>query len=61
MWVWSLPVIEEQSQETGKRANLKLLEKYMVANKQLEGEDDGKLRARIELGNRHPDFVYTVY
>jgi hypothetical protein len=33
----------------------------MVANKQLEGEEDGKLRARIELGNRHPDFVYTVY
>jgi hypothetical protein len=28
----------------------------MVANKQ--GEDDGKLRARIELGDRHPDFVF---
>jgi hypothetical protein len=40
----------------GERA--KLLEKYMVANKQ--GEDEGKLRARIELGDRHPDFVYTV-
>jgi hypothetical protein len=40
----------------GERA--KLLEKYTVANKQ--GEDDGKLRARIELGDRHPDFVYTL-
>ena len=35
----------------------KLLEKYMV-----QGEDDGKfkLRAWSELGDRHPDFVYTL-
>ena len=36
----------------------KLLEKYVVADKQ--GEDDGELRAWIELGDRHPDFVYTL-
>jgi len=36
----------------------KLLVKYMVANKQ--GEDDGGLRAWTELGDRHPDFVYTL-
>jgi len=37
----------------------KLLEKYMVANEL--GEDDGKLRRTwSELGDRHPDFVYTL-
>lgn len=41
----------------GERA--KLLEKYMVANIQGE-DDDGKSRAWIELGDRHPDFVYTL-
>ena len=40
----------------GERA--KLLEMYMVDNKR--GEDDKKLRAWIELGDRHPDFVYKV-
>jgi sensor domain CHASE-containing protein len=38
----------------------KLLEKYMETNEQLEGEDDGELRAWTELGDRHPDFVYTI-
>ena len=51
----------------GERA--KLLEKYVGATrKHLEGEEekeghddhDGKLRAWIELGDRHPDFVYTL-
>ena len=40
----------------GERA--KLLEMYMVDNKR--GEDEKKLRAWIELGDRHPDFVYKV-
>jgi predicted MFS family arabinose efflux permease len=40
-----------------KRAEL--LDKYMVANERGE-YDDGKLRAWIELGDRHPDFVYTL-
>jgi len=35
----------------------KLLEKYVTAEK--EGEDDGRLKAWTELGDRHPDFVYT--
>jgi hypothetical protein len=35
----------------------KLLEKYVVAEK--EG-DDGVLSAWTELGDRHPDFVYTL-
>ena len=42
----------------GERA--KLLEKYMVAGKQGEDDDDGELRAWIELGDRHPDFVYKL-
>jgi len=41
----------------GERA--KLLEKYLVTDKQGE-DDDGNLRAWIELGDRHPDFVYTL-
>lgn len=36
----------------------KLLDKYVVASQQ--SEDDRKLRAWIELGDRHPDFVYTL-
>ena len=32
----------------------KLLEKYMVLG------EDGNLKAWIELGDRHPDFVYTL-
>ena len=36
----------------------KLLEKYLTAGK--ENEDDGGLKAWIELGDRHPDFVYTT-
>jgi len=35
----------------------KLLEKYMTVDK--EGEDGG-LKAWIELGDRHPDFMYTI-
>ena len=36
-----------------------LLEKYIaLGNKQ--AEEDGKSRAWIELGDRHPDFVYTL-
>ena len=35
----------------------KLLEKY-VADK---GEHDGGMSAWIELGDRHPDFVYTLW
>ena len=55
----------------GERA--KLLEKYVIANNKKQGEhegedddngdgvdDDGKLRAWIELGDQHPDFVYTL-
>lgn len=34
----------------------KLLEKYVTAEK----EDDGGLEAWIELGDRHPDFMYTL-
>ena len=39
----------------------KLLEKYVVAGSDKQGEDDGKLRALIDLGDRHPDFVYTLW
>ena len=35
----------------------KLLEKYVTIDK--EGEDGG-LKAWIELGDRHPDFMYTL-
>ena len=35
----------------------KLLEKYVGDEK--EGEDE-KLTAWMELGDRHPDFVYTL-
>ena len=35
----------------------KLLEKYVADEK---GED-GRLRAWMELGDRHPDFVYTLW
>ena len=34
----------------------KLLQKYAVAEKEI----DGGLNAWIELGDRHPDFVYTI-
>ena len=36
---------------------VKLLEKYAVDEKRGE---DGKLSAWIELGDKHPDFVYTL-
>ena len=37
----------------------KLLEKYVTADK--GGEDsDGGLTAWIELGDRHPDFMYML-
>ena len=38
----------------------KLLEKYVAAGKQ-GGCNDGGLSAWIELGDRHPDFVYTIW
>ena len=43
----------------GARENL--LEKYLTVEK--EGETinkDGELKAWIELGDRHPDFMYTL-
>ena len=36
----------------------KLLEEHVTVDK--EAGDDGALRAWIELGDRHPDFVYTL-
>ena len=36
----------------------KLLQKYATAEK--KNSVDGGLRAWIELGDRHPDFVYTL-
>jgi hypothetical protein len=40
----------------------KLLEKYIVSDKQGGGgdDDDGGSDAWVELGDRHPDFVYTL-
>ena len=38
----------------------KLLEKYVTAGKEDGDLDDGGLMAWIELGDRHPDFVYTL-
>ena len=37
----------------------KLLQKYVSAEKGI-ADDDGGLSAWIELGDRHPDFVYTI-
>ena len=37
----------------------KLLQKYYAAAEK-EISDDGGLSAWIELGDRHPDFVYTL-
>ena len=36
----------------------KLLQKYVTDEKEID--DDGGLTAWIEIGDRHPDFVYTV-
>ena len=36
----------------------KLLQKYLTPEKEIA--DDEKLSAWIELGDRHPDFVYTL-
>ena len=36
----------------------KLLQKYAVDEKEIA--DDGGLSTWIELGDRHPDFVYTL-
>ena len=36
----------------------KMLQKYVSAEK--DTADDGGSRAWIELGDRHPDFVYTI-
>jgi hypothetical protein len=39
----------------------KLLEKYVVLATKKQGEDDDeKLKSWIELGDRHPDFVYIL-
>ena len=41
----------------------KLLQKYAAlaaANKETDDGGDGGLSAWIELGDRHPDFVYTL-
>jgi hypothetical protein len=35
----------------------KLLEKYVIAGKEC---GDGGLKAWIELGDQHPDFMYTL-
>ena len=37
----------------------KLIQKYVTDEKEID-DDDGGLTAWIELGDRHPDFVYTV-
>jgi hypothetical protein len=37
----------------------KLLKKYAASEKEVTN-DDGGLSAWIELGDRHPDFVYTL-
>ena len=39
----------------------KLLEKYVAADKEGGCNDDGGLSAWIELGDRHPDFVYAIW
>lgn len=36
----------------------KLLDQYEASDK--EGNTDGRLRAWIRLGDRHPDFAYTL-
>ena len=38
----------------------KLLEKY-VADEKIESNDGGRSRAWTELGDHHPDFVYTLW
>ena len=39
----------------------KLLEKYTTVDKEGTSEpEDGGLKAWIELGDRHPDFMYTL-
>ena len=38
----------------------KMLKEYVVADKEIADHDDGGLSAWIELGDRHPDFVYTL-
>ena len=43
----------------------RLLEKYVVTDKEGataddDDDDDGRLDAWMELGDRHPDFVYTL-
>ena len=37
----------------------KLLQKYVMDEKEID-DDNGGLTAWIELGDRHPDFVYTL-
>ena len=38
----------------------KLLEKYAATEKEIADDGLGGLSAWIELGDRHPDFVYTL-
>ena len=38
----------------------KLLKKYATDNKEITDDSDGGLSAWVELGDRHPDFVYTL-
>ena len=38
----------------------KLLQKYAAPEQGISDDDDGGLSAWIELGDRHPDFVYTL-
>ena len=39
----------------------KLLQKYAAPEQGISSDDDdGGLSAWIELGDRHPDFVYTL-
>ena len=37
-----------------------LLHKYATTDKENHADDSGGLRAWMELGDRHPDFVYTI-
>ena len=38
----------------------KLLQMYAVDEKEIASADDGGMSTWIELGDRHPDFVYTL-
>ena len=38
----------------------KLLDKYNLKGNDNDDDDKGGLDAWVELGDRHPDFVYTL-